>query len=168
MKSIVQNAYVVKNLRVAIEKWSDSLGLGPFYAVENSRFNCIYRGQGSQLELSVAMAQSGPLNIELIEQINDVPSVYRDIYPKGGEGFHHICLFTDNLEADKTHYRSLGYEIAFEGDMGVYKFCYVDSFSSMGHMIELVEDTPEIRGVYEKVRKGAETWQGGELVLPLY
>ena len=52
---------------------------------------CTYRGAESKLDLQVAVAQAGPVQIELIEQFCDRPSVYRDLFGTGESGFHQIC-----------------------------------------------------------------------------
>ena len=45
--------------------------------------------------MSCAFAQAGPMQIELIEQHTDGPSVYRDMFPAGTGGFHHLCYWAD-------------------------------------------------------------------------
>jgi len=167
-RTVLQNAYVVDDLHRAIERWHQAVGLGPFFTLEGAELDCIYRGNPSNLHLNVAMVQAGPINIELIQQLNDAPSVYRDMYAKGTEGFHHVCMLIDDFEAQKQHYRSLDCAVAFEGDMGVYRFCYVDTRPFTGYMIELVEDGDAIRGIYDRVCQGAQTWDGSDLVRPLY
>lgn len=167
-QTVLQNAYVVDDLNVAIERWNKALGLGPFFTVEDAELECLYRGNPSSLRLNVAMAQAGPINIELIEQLNDAPSVYRDMYPPDNEGFHHVCMLVDNFEEQKQHYRSLGCDVAFEGDMGAYSFCYVDARPFIGYMIELVEDGDTIRAIYDRVREGAESFDGSDLIRSLH
>ncbi|MEL7029174.1 MAG: VOC family protein, partial [Pseudomonadota bacterium] len=114
--------------------------------------------------------QVGALNIELIQQKDDRPSVYRDIYPPGASGFHHICLFTDDLKADVASYNAMGFETALEAndDVSGLKFAYVDAFRSLNCMIELVENGPTIQAIYSKVREGAEEWDGRNLKRSLY
>jgi len=43
------------------------------------------------------MSFAGHVMIELIEQHNDVPSVYRNIAEKRGYGFHHWGVATADL-----------------------------------------------------------------------
>ena len=150
-----------------IEKWSKTLNVGPFFVIEHAEQDCLYRGQPSKLEMAVGMVQSGPINIEFVQQLNDTPSVYRDIYQPGEEGFHHVSMFTDNYDEEIERYQSLGYEVGLEGDMGVYRYCYVDTFSVLGFMVELVEDKPAIQATYKKVRDAAEGWDGTDLIRPL-
>ena len=167
---IVQNAYVVDDLNAAIDAWAGLMGAGPFFVINDVDFKAVYRGADSNVNLSIAMCQVGSLNIELIQQNDDAPSVYRDIYQKGESGFHHICVFADELDHELKGYNALGFDTAFEShdaESGL-KFAYVDTFSALGCMIEIVEDGPVIRSIYQKVRDGAEGWDGRDLKRPLY
>ena len=44
---------------------------------------CTYRGTASGVDMQVAVAQAGPVQIELIQQHCDRPSVYRDLVEHG-------------------------------------------------------------------------------------
>ena len=167
-KVITQNAYVVNDMDEAIEHWATTLGVGPFFTTSLG-MDCLYRGQPSHLEIVVSMVQAGTLNIELIQQLNDTPSVYRDIYKPGEEGFHHVSMFTDNFDEELERYKSLGFEVGlFYGTEDTFRLCYIDTFNPMGFMTELVEDKPMSQANYTKVREAAIDWDGTDLVRPLY
>ena len=54
-----------------------------------------YRGEPSPLEVSIALANSGALQIELIQQRNDAPSMYRDFLSRESRGgLHHVAYWT--------------------------------------------------------------------------
>ena len=73
-----QNGYVVNDVEAAMRYWSETLGVGPFfYAPRVPVKNFHYRGAPQPIEVSVALANSGPLQIELVQQRNDVPSMYK-------------------------------------------------------------------------------------------
>ena len=62
-----QNGYVVRNIESALEHWTEVLGVGPFWYFEEAPVEDFrYRGEPSELVVSIALAQSGPLQIELI------------------------------------------------------------------------------------------------------
>ncbi len=167
-QTILQNAYVVNDLHQAIEHWATTLGLGPFFVIENAPLETLHRGQPVTLELSVAMVQAGPINIELIQQLNDQPSTYRDVYRVGEEGFHHVCMLVGNFDEEVDRYKAMGYELSLEAHMGLSRIVYVDTHETLGCQLELVEDSPAIQGLYQRVREGAETWDGTDLVRPLF
>lgn len=72
--------------------WTERLGVGPFFHVERAPIEDFrYMGEPSDLEASIALANSGGLQIELIEQRNDAPSMYRDFLAAGNEGLQHVA-----------------------------------------------------------------------------
>ena len=52
--------------------------------------------------------------------------------------------------------------------MGSTRIIYLDARELVGCHIELVEDGPDIRDVYGKIRRGGENWDGNRLIRPLY
>src|SRR5262245_42068292 len=78
-----QIAWVVDDIVAAANKWVDVYGVGPFNILPRRMGKVRYRGGEVDLELQIAVAQSGPVHIEFIQQTNEVASVYRDIYPAG-------------------------------------------------------------------------------------
>jgi Glyoxalase/Bleomycin resistance protein/Dioxygenase superfamily len=48
-----------------------------------------YKGQLYDLKVSIALANSGDVQLELIQQRNDVPSLYSDFLAAGYEGMQH-------------------------------------------------------------------------------
>jgi hypothetical protein len=44
--------------------------------------------------------------------------------------------------------------------MGPMDFCYVDTSSKMGCMVEVLENQPFINNYFDNLRKAAENWDG--------
>ena len=64
---IRQVAYVVEDMDQALKYWIDFLGAGPFYMFEHSQMDDQkYRGGDSQVDVSLAVGNSGDVQIELI------------------------------------------------------------------------------------------------------
>jgi hypothetical protein len=77
--------------------WTEVLGVGPFYYIERVKRDWFrYRSEPSDAEVSIALANSGDLQIELIQQRNDAPSMYRDFLNSGREGLQHMSYWTTN------------------------------------------------------------------------
>ncbi len=66
--------------------------------------NPVFVASQVRAEFSTALAQAGDLHIELVEQHCDSPSVYRDIFPKGEEGFHHVAVIAEDFDAEIARY----------------------------------------------------------------
>ena len=66
--TVRQIAYVVSDLELAIGYWVSKMNAGPFFLFEHALLeNQIYRGAPSDADISLAVANSGDLQIELIQ-----------------------------------------------------------------------------------------------------
>lgn len=163
-KTVFQSAWVVPDVEAAAMQWVDTMGVGPFYigdygpgVIDNIR----HRGKPAELAMRVAIAQAGPQQIELIQQVSDGPSCYRDTVPEGESRFHHICVWTDDLDADMKFYADKGCEIATYGEVvGGPRFCYVDTQAEMHCMLEILERHPMIDGAFKMIADAAVDWDG--------
>ncbi len=162
---VFQNAWVVPNLEAAMRHWLD-MGYGPFLTMEVDRPEAIYRGKVVPLNTSNAFTQAGELNIELIQQNSPGPSAYRDMFGPSEGGFHHLCWFCDDVEADKQALVRQGFAVAAEIEIPGLTHCVVDTRPAIGCMIELMPDGPAIRGIYKMVRDAAQGWDGRNPIRP--
>ncbi len=163
---IVQFAWVVPDLEAAMRHWHATLGVGPFLVNRNIALgDPRHRGVPVTTRFSTAIAQSGDVQIELVEQHDDTPSAYHDTVAKGATGFHHVAFIAADFPAALAHYTGQGFAVAADGRFGDMRFAYVDTAASLGHMIEIVEDKPAIRAFFAAVRRAAETWDGNAATL---
>ena len=96
---LMQLGHVVPNLEDAIQYWLDR-GVGPFYEMTHVRLaKQVYRGAPTDIDMGVALSYSGSLQIELIVEHNDAPSLYKDFlveHPEGG--LHHLAFITETMD----------------------------------------------------------------------
>lgn len=166
--SIMQMAWVVEDLDEAIVRFSRIHGAGPFLV--NRHIKIVeprYRGHVVETDFSTAIAQAGAIQLELVHQHDDSPSIYRDIYPRGREGFHHVAVVVPDVSAEVARYRALGFDVAFEGKFAASAFAYVDTSAALGHMVEILPDDATIGRFFAAIRKAAETWDGKDPVREL-
>ena len=83
-----QLGFVVDDIPTAAERWAAVFGVGPFTVLPAMEVACTYRGVDSGVNMQVAAAQLGPVQIELIQQHCDRPSVFRDVFAAHEGGFH--------------------------------------------------------------------------------
>ena len=84
---IRQLGYVVHDIEAAMDYWSKTLGVGPwYYNPKVPIVNYEYDGQSYEPHNSVALANSGFVQVELIQTRNDAPSMYRDFREAGHRG----------------------------------------------------------------------------------
>ncbi|MBB4632415.1 VOC family protein [Sphingosinicella soli] len=163
---IIQFAWVVPNLEEAARRWHASLGVGPFLVNRNLALDAPrHRGNPSSTRFSTAVAQSGEFQIELVEQHDDGPSVYRDTIAPGATGLHHVAMIAADFDAAVAHYTDQGFEIGADGRFGDMRYAYIDTSAALGHMVEIVEDKPAIQAFFAGVRKAAQRWDGDPATL---
>jgi hypothetical protein len=159
---IVQNAYVVRDLEAAVAHWSDTMGVGPFYAIEHIEFGPVhFRGAPLRLDLSVAIAQWGEIQVELIVQHDASASIYTEFAARHVEGLQHVGVMTDSVERHLALLRPCGIEPVQWGETAAgMRFAYVNTDAHPGAMVELIESGPAVEAFFAMVRKGAAGWDG--------
>jgi hypothetical protein len=167
---IVQNCYVVRDLKEGCARFQRLYGVGPFVGGANMQLTeHFYRGESAPpIELRAAFAQAGDINIELVEPVSTGPNPFRDMFPDGAEGFHHVAMFCDDFAATCNHFIELGCPLVSEACLlpGI-KVGFIDAREQIGHMIELYPENPIIRAVFRQIRDAANTWDGRTLIIPL-
>lgn len=164
--AIMQLAWVVRDLEEAAPRFSKIYGAGPFVLSRHIRVgNPLHRGQPVKTDFSTAIAQAGAVQIELIQQHDDGPSVYRDTIRAGQEGFHHVGVIVPDVAAEVARYAALGFPVALSGSFAGADFAYVDTSPAIGHMTEILPDHKVLNGFFGAIRRAAESWDGKSVLL---
>ncbi len=164
-RTVFQNAWVVDDVEAACRKWTTELGVGPFFITEyaNQFTDVSYRGQPGELSMIIGVAQAGPVQIELI-QPRVARCAYRDSVAPGTVGFHHMCVWTHDIEADTAYFAQLGYPAANRGTVGDIQFAYYDTRPLLGCMLEVVTKSDAIVERFKAIALAAENWDGKDPV----
>jgi len=165
---IRQLGYVVHDIEAAMDYWSRTLGVGPWFynpkvPIENYR----YRGESHQPHNSVALANSGFVQVELIQVRNDVPSMYRDFLQAGNTGLQHVAYWTSDYDADLARLQAEGFAPVMSGEVGERgRFIYFDTEYHPGTVIELSEVAGPKGRMFDLIRQASEGWDGTNPVRP--
>ncbi len=162
--AIRQNGYVVRDVEAAMKHWTEVLGVGPFVYFERVPIEDFrYRGEPSPIDVSIALANSGPLQIELIQQRNDAPSMYRDFVAAGHEGLQHVAFWTERFDAALDERLGMGFRVGQSGRIGAAgRFVYFDVEAHPGTVIELSEVSGAKGRFFEHIANTAADWDGSE------
>lgn len=162
-----QLGYVVHDIEKAMLHWAGALGIGPFHyfsTVTLADFR--YRGAPHSLSLSIALANDGDLQIELIQQRNDVPSAYRDHLRAFGETLHHTSAWTTDFDGDLARILAAGHRPLQTARIGANRLVY---FESQGDYPSTTMELYDVSGgaarLNEKVRRAAIGWDGSDPVI---
>jgi len=163
---IRQLGYVVPDIEAAMDYWAKTLGVGPwFYAprVPVEKFH--YKGEPSSPITSVALANSGPVQVELIQQRNDAPTMYRDFVKAKGSGLQHVAYWTQSFDADMAMLTARGFKVGMGGEVGARgRFVYFETEYHPGSVIELSEVEGPKGRMFDLIRNAAVGWDGKDPV----
>ena len=162
---LCQLGFIVDDLLGAAAQWATVFGVGPFHVLPSIETPCTYRGTSSGINVQVAVAQAGPVQIELIKQHCDRASVYRDLKARGASAFHQLCTVTPNYDQAKAYYESLGYATATEITApDGQRVAFFDTADDFGFFTEVTEETPGFLRALAKIAETCATWDGTDPV----
>ncbi|WP_034294461.1 VOC family protein [Herbaspirillum sp. RV1423] len=163
---IKQLGYVVEDIQAAMTYWSEVLGVGPWYYMERVPLkNYRYKGEPQDIHSSVALANSGNVQVELIQQRNDAPSMYRDFLKAGRTGLQHLAYWTEDFDNDLARLLEKGWKIGMSGEVGERgRFVYFETEYHPGTVIELSEIAGPKGTVFRIIRESSEGWDGSDPV----
>ncbi len=166
---VMQNGFVVNDLGAAIDHWARVMRVGPFFVFDRVAFKeCWYRGSdATDIDLTVAIAYWGEMQIELIQQRNQVPSIYTDFAARKGTGLQHMGVMSEDLDSDLARLKAGGILPVQHGTAPGMRFAYVATDFHPGAMIELIEATPKVVEFFGRMRTAARGWDGRDAVMPL-
>ncbi len=147
-----------------MDRWVQH-GVGPWFHVDRVQTDYFrHRGTDSDMEMSVAVANSGDIQIELIQQRNDAPSAYKEFLDAGREGMQHIAYWTTDYQALYDRAISLGYQVVREGSIGGEqgRFAYLDTEYEPGTVIEISDVSGPKGQFFYYIRDVAKDWDGSD------
>lgn len=156
-----QHAFLVNDLEDGVAQWVNAVGAGPFFHVPHDRTDWFrYRGENIEADVSYAFGYAGDTQIQLIEQHDDKPSIYREMYEPGETGFHHIGILCDDYARERQRYLDKGFEIATELRIGDASAIYFDTRAAIGGYTEFHDAPDGIDGLFGRWKRAHDEWDG--------
>ena len=166
--AVRQFGYVVADLDQAIASWL-GVGVGPWYVMRDIPQRALYRGEPCEVTLSVGFANSGDMQIELIQQADDTP-----------EHLHRIsrrpvpALFINSPGGPKTSTRRLqsaqsaGWPVVWTGTgEDAVRYAYLEPPAGPAAIVEIMELNELSGGMGTLVREAAAGWDGSDPIRSL-
>ncbi len=149
IEAVDQIGYVVRDAEETAKRYWKELGIGPWaiMTVGPGVPHKIFGKDTSVTCVKIAVAQLGPVSLELVQPINDA-AVHQNFLDEHGEGLHHLGVFVPSVEEAGEIMRKLGYEEILScsnltpNGGGAAK--YFDTRSSMGTLLEFIEPPSEM------------------------
>lgn len=165
---IRQLGYVVPDIEQAMKYWSETMGVGPwFYNPKVPIEGYHYDGKSYEPHNSVALANSGFVQVELIQTRNDAPSMYRDFQQAGHSGLQHVAYWTEDFDNDLATMQANGFKVKMGGTVGANgRFVYFDREMHPGTVIELSEVVGPKGTMFRMIREASDGWDGADPIRP--
>ena len=161
-REVFQMAYLVNDLDASMQRWSDVHGAGPFVVTMHHRTDTFtYRGTTQEADVSYAFGYLDNVMLQFIVQHDDTPSIYREMYAAGEEGFHHTAYLVHDFEAEYQRLVGLGYAPACRLYADNVDAAYFDTKSMNGGFTEIHGDPPNILGAFATWRRAHQLYRPG-------
>jgi hypothetical protein len=163
---IRQIAYVSRDLGRTIDHFVRAWNIGPWFRIDHYPLKrATYRGREIELDLSVGLANSGPIQFEIIQQNNDGPSIYTE-FLRDVPGLHaqHLALWPTDFDACRSAAMARGFGEVQEGLSNTGPFAYFTHRDEPGQMLEISTLTPAKEKIFGAIRAAAESWDGRDPV----
>ncbi len=166
---IRQIGYIVPDIEEAIKTWNEKYGVGPFLLTRNASplANAFYRGKPSEkVVLNIAFAYIGDLQLELIEQVNDVPSMYKEALtdPKR-KRLHHYAVCVEDFPSSYKHSMENGFAaIVDAGFDGLARMSYIEMKDNPKLILEVIEWNDITRPYFDGIKKLVDNANPNQLI----
>ncbi len=159
-----QIGIVIRDIEAAMRHWIEVCGVGPWYYIDKLPVTAFrYHDQEfDDIHLSVALANSGEVQLELIQQRCETPSMYQDFLGAGHEGMQHWSSWPVDYDDRLERALANGYSVGQAGDTPRGRFVYLRQEGHPGTVIEMAHMTDTRRRIFDAVRAAAIDWDGGD------
>jgi hypothetical protein len=165
---VFQMAYVVEDIQAEMRRWADQLGAGPWHLIP--AFGGVepsFRGGPTTAEVALAMGFAGHMCIELIQPLDDEPSVWREGVERHGWGFHHFGVGSLDFDADLARHVEQGHEVVYEAKVPTGgRVAYVDATRDLPGYVELCEVDAATDVTFSRFYAASVGWDGTDPVRP--
>ena len=165
---IKQIAYVTREFDKVLDFFLAS-GIGPWFVSKQRMMrNVNYMGNKVDIEMSVGVANSGSLQIEVIAQTNSVRSFYSDWLEKHPTELlvQHVSSWPVDFAGTEKKVFAAGYKELMSAQLGHGAFGYYHHPARPEFIFEMSELTTERRFVWDTAAKGAVGWDGKDPLRP--
>jgi len=166
LNGFCQLAFIVEDIHAAMDSFTKNMRAGPWFFMEKVQIaNVKYRGRLTRIDASLANGNAGHLQIELIQQNDDAPSVFTEIIRTRGYGAHHQGIAVRDFDAELAKFLEMGYEVALyvENDIPV-RSAYLDTKGRFPTFLEIMEVNETVEAMFTAMYQASVGWDGSNPV----
>jgi len=144
LPKVSQIGIVVPEIGKAVYYFSKFLNINRWFRSKTASNDATFKGESFSLELDIALAFSGGMEIELIQMLTDRECIYSDIMKRQGGGLHHIGTMVRGFDKKLDQMKAAGIGVIQSGVIktvggAVTKYAYMDTVSTCGIISEIIE-----------------------------
>ena len=148
-----QIGYVVKDFDKALASWL-AAGVGPWFVLRGLQLQASYRGQPCAVTLSIGLANTGDMQVEVIQQEDATPSIYTEFLDSGRDGYHQLAWWATDFESAVRGGPAARANVAAPGGAGL-RACGFWRLSSRQFGMVRSRGHRSVRPAFVKLRRGA-------------
>lgn len=146
---VVQIGILVHDVNKAAETWASFLGVEvPPITVSDGydKTGALFRGEPCDARLYQAFFYFDNIDIEIIQPVDDTPSIWRECLDRDGEGLHHISFRVKNMGENVKDCERMGYKTLQKGEYTGGRYAYMDALANLKIILEYLEDDDIVDG----------------------
>lgn len=137
-----QIGYVVKDVDKSVSYYKDTLGIRPWMLLDERPQPCIEKGREVHPRLRIALAYTGPIQLELI-QVMEGESFHLNHPAESPWRVHHLGFMVQGIAKRLEACQKLGIGVLQRGtiqDIGfTVDYAYLDTLEQAGVVIEFIQ-----------------------------
>jgi Glyoxalase/Bleomycin resistance protein/Dioxygenase superfamily len=160
-RPIAQLGFVIPDLEQEIQSWLEK-GVGPWFTLGGAMpSDYVYQGNKSSPRFDSAFSYVGPVQLELLQPMNDEPSVFGDFVKAGGNGLHRFGWSSEDLKSDRAVIEAgSGQRVLQTGSVLGTPFVYYTMKEPIGSPLSLVGFGKASGEGLAAASKVAASWNG--------
>jgi len=160
-----QLGFISRDMDASIAYFVDSWGIGPWYTLRSVTNRMLYKGNEVEIEMSVALANCGDMQFEIVAQHNGVTSLYSDALAHTPSlHVQHVAVWHEDVSAIEAAAHARGWNSIFENLGGPGRSVFVPHPTEPMVCIEISDLDPFKEKVRETIRRIAADWDGSDPV----
>ena len=134
---IDQMSFVYKDIKKQAKEMEQIYSIPTFAQMENiTHQEATYRGK--EVTIIIDYAFSRLLNIQIeLQQWKSGDCLFKEFIDQGKEGLHSIGVYVEDLDAYIDEFKKRGIEVLQTGQVGKFKFVYLDTEKTFGALLEI-------------------------------
>ncbi len=165
---IMQLGYVVEDIETTAREWVERTGAGPFYTLDQLEMDqYYYRGERTDLTMSLAFGYWGDIQVELIHPLNEADTLYTRALKDAPGKLNHLATVVSDLDALLSRHQ-LNDRVIQSGKMPTgLQFVYLEEHVPGGLHLELIEAQDSTLQAFEGMKQIAAQWDGSHPLRPM-